>query len=76
MAIKSFLNIEIYKTTSSFPNQELYGVTSQIRKASASIPTNISEDCGRNSDKEFNQFLILQLVLHAKLDIYSFFQKI
>lgn len=53
--------LEVYKITSSFPKQELYGVTSQIRRAVASIPTNISEGCGRNSDKEFNQFLNIAL---------------
>jgi four helix bundle protein len=39
----------------------LFGITSQIRRATASIPTNISEGCGRNSDKEFNQFLNIAL---------------
>lgn len=53
--------LEIYKITSDFPNEEIYGLTSQIRRASASIPTNISEGCGRNSDKEFNQFLNIAL---------------
>ncbi|WP_414000219.1 four helix bundle protein [Flavobacterium sp. W1B] len=53
--------LEIYKHTSNFPKEELYGLTSQIRRASSSIPTNISEGCGRNSDKEFNQFLNIAL---------------
>jgi four helix bundle protein len=53
--------LEIYKITSSFPKEELYGLTSQIRRSSLSIPTNISEGCGRNSDKEFNQFLNVAL---------------
>lgn len=53
--------LEIYKITSDFPNEEIYGLTSQIRRVSASIPTNISEGCGRNSDKEFNQFLNIAL---------------
>ena len=53
--------LEIYKITASFPKQEIYGLTSQIRRASSSIPTNISEGCGRNSDKEFNQFLNIAL---------------
>ena len=39
----------------------MYGITSQIRRASSSIPTNISEGCGRNSDKEFNQYLNIAL---------------
>lgn len=53
--------LEVYKITSGFPKEELYGLTSQIRRASSSIPTNISEGCGRNSDKEFNQFLNIAL---------------
>lgn len=53
--------LEIYKMTSNFPKEELYGLTSQIRRASASVPTNISEGCGRSSDKEFNQFLNIAL---------------
>lgn len=54
-------NLEIYRITSVFPKQELYGLTSQIRRASLSIPTNISEGCGRSSDKELNQFLNIAL---------------
>lgn len=53
--------LKLYKITSIYPKEELYGLTSQIRRASSSIPTNISEGCGRNSDKEFNQFLNIAL---------------
>lgn len=53
--------LRLYKITSIYPKEELYGLTSQIRRASSSIPTNISEGCGRNSDKEFNQFLNIAL---------------
>ena len=55
------LTLEIYTITYSFPKEELYGLTSQIRRSSSSIPTNISEGCGRNSDAEFNQFLNIAL---------------
>ena len=55
------LTLEVYKITSSFPKEEVFGLTSQIRRAVSSIPTNISEGCGRNSDKEFNQFLNIAL---------------
>ena len=55
------LTLAVYKITSNFPKEEVYGLTSQIRRASSSIPTNISEGCGRNSDKEFNQFLNIAL---------------
>lgn len=47
--------------TSNYPKEELYGLVSQIRRASSSIPTNIAEGCGRSSDKEFNQFLNIAL---------------
>ena len=53
--------LEVYKFTSTFPKEELFGLTSQIRRSALSIPTNISEGCGRNSDKEFNQFLNIAL---------------
>ena len=55
------LTLSIYKLTINFPSGEKYGITSQLRRAVASIPTNISEGCGRNSDKEFNQFLNIAL---------------
>ena len=55
------LTLEVYKITSTFPKEELFGVSSQLRRATSSIPTNISEGCGRNSDKEFNQFLNIAL---------------
>jgi four helix bundle protein len=53
--------LEVYKITSDFPKEELYVLTNQIRRAALSIPTNISEGTGRNSDKEFNQFLNIAL---------------
>ena len=52
---------EIYNTTQSFPKDELYGLTSQIRRSAVSIPSNIAEGSGRNSDKEFNRFLNISL---------------
>ena len=51
------LALAIYKVTAKFPKEELYGLTSQIRRASMSIPTNIAEGCGRNTDAEFARFL-------------------
>ena len=53
--------LEIYSTSKSFPKEEQFNITSQLRRAAASIPTNISEGCGRNSDKEFNHFLNIAL---------------
>ena len=51
----------VYKATASFPQNEKYGLTSQINRAAVSIPSNIAEGAGRNSNKEFLQFLNIAL---------------
>ena len=51
------LAVEVYKATDGFPKEEKYGLTSQIRRSAISIPSNVSEGAGRNSNKEFVQFL-------------------
>ena len=51
------LTVEIYKATKSFPKEELYGLTSQIRRAIVSVPTNIAEGCGRRTNAELANFL-------------------
>ena len=55
------LTLTIYTISNSFPKDETYNLVSQIRRSTLSIPTNIAEGCGRNSDKEFNQFLNIAL---------------
>ena len=50
-----------YLKTQSFPKEEIYGLTSQIRRCAVSIPSNIAEGCGRNTDKDFNNFLSISL---------------
>ncbi|MFN8346082.1 MAG: four helix bundle protein [Spirosomataceae bacterium] len=52
---------EVYSISKNFPQNELYGLTGQLRRAAASIPTNISEGCGRNTDAEFARFLHISL---------------
>jgi len=51
------LTLDIYKVTRTFPKEELYGLTSQLRRAGASIPANIAEGCGRKGDAELSRFL-------------------
>ncbi|MBD3750302.1 MAG: four helix bundle protein [Sphingobacteriales bacterium] len=51
------LAVDICETMSSYPNEEKYGLVSQMKRCSVSIPSNIAEGSGRGSDKEFNHFL-------------------
>ena len=51
------LTLQVYEETRRFPREELYGLTSQLRRAASSIAANIVEGCGRRSDGEFTRFL-------------------
>jgi four helix bundle protein len=55
------LAIEIYKATRSFPKEEIYGLTSQIRRAALSVPTNITEGYSRKGDKELARFVNISI---------------
>jgi len=52
---------EIYIATSSFPEEEKFGIISQLRRASVSIPSNIAEGASRKSNKDFSRFLTMAL---------------
>lgn len=70
-----------YKISADFPSEEKYNLTSQIRRSAVSIPSNIAEGAGRNSNGEFKQFLgisngssfelLTQLYLSERLDLVS-----
>jgi four helix bundle protein len=51
------MTLAIYQATRKFPRDEIYGLTSQIRRAAASIGANIAEGCGRRSDAEMKRFV-------------------
>jgi len=62
------LTLEIYKITRKFPKEELYGLTSQMRRSGASVPTNIAEGCGRNTDAELCRFLTIAMGSASELE--------
>jgi four helix bundle protein len=79
------LVVDIYKLTETFPKSELYGITSQIRRAAVSIPSNIAEGSARKNTKEYVQFLYIalgslaemetQLIICQRLNYISAFDK-
>ena len=64
------LTLQIYEETRTFPREELYGLTSQLRRAAASVAANIVEGCGRRSDGEFTRFLQIARGSAAELEYH------
>ncbi len=64
------LTLEVYKATVGFPREEMYGLTSQVRRACASIPANIAEGCGRGSVAELARFLQISMGSASELDYH------
>jgi|TARA_R110001606_G_scaffold357174_1_gene508658 four helix bundle protein len=53
------ITLDVYKLSKQFPKDERFGITSQVRRCSSSVPANIAEGCGRETEKEFKRFLVI-----------------
>ena len=62
--------LRVYQITASFPKEEMYGLTSQIRRAAVSIPANIAEGAGRETQAELAHFLYIAAGSAAELDYH------
>ena len=69
------LTLEVYRITAAFPREELYGLTSQIRRACSSIATNLAEGCGRNGDMEFARFCSMAMGSASELEYHLLLAK-
>ncbi len=64
------LALSVYRATARFPKDELYGLTSQIRRAGASVPANIAEGCGSDSTPELGRFLVIAMRSASELEYH------
>ena len=62
------VTLAVYAATKDFPNDELYGLTSQMRRSSASIPTNLAEGCGRDTNAELARFAQIAMGSASELE--------
>jgi four helix bundle protein len=69
------LTLKIYAATRRFPREELYGLTSQMRRCSVSIGANIAEGCGKRGNNEFQRFLVIATGSASELDYELFLSK-
>lgn len=64
------LTLQVYSVTGHFPKHELYGLTSQIRRCSASVGANIAEGCGKRGNNEFQRYLLIASGSASELDYH------
>ncbi len=64
------LTLKVYKATDVFPSNEMYGLTSQLRRSVASVPTNIAEGCGKNTNTDFARFLQMAMASACEVEYH------
>jgi four helix bundle protein len=69
------MTLAVYQVTATFPREELYRLTSQLRRCSSSIPANLAEGCGRNSDAEFARFCSIAMGSASELEYHLLLAK-
>jgi len=69
------LTLAVYQITAKFPREELYGLTSQLRRASSSIPANLAEGCGRNGNADLARFCSIALGSASELEYHLLLAK-
>ncbi|MFQ5807643.1 MAG: four helix bundle protein [Phycisphaerae bacterium] len=69
------LTLSVYRLTTTFPDAERYGLTSQIRRCAASVPANIAEGCGRGGRKDFARFLRMATGSASELEYHLLLAK-
>jgi four helix bundle protein len=69
------LTLDIYRATLAFPNDERFGLTSQLRRAASSIGANLAEGCGRGSDADFGRFVQMALGSASEVEYHLLLAK-
>jgi four helix bundle protein len=64
------ITLNVYRLSKSFPKEELFGLTGQLRRAAASVPANLAEGCGRDGDAELKRFVNIALGSACELDYH------
>src|SRR5258708_15779367 len=74
--LKSYeLSLELYRLSRSFPREEIYGITSQLRRAAVSIGANLAEGCGRRPNAEMGRFVRIAMGSASELDHHLLLSK-